>query len=267
MDQVWIKEETLTAIGDSVRAKSGASGLLAPDAMLEALGNIKGSGKYLFSKKGATDELTTGSSGTKTMVTPNTSIPSVEIEYCGGRPSYNADTQTWDWPAGYQVYKETIVNTDTNKPSLGVPYYIRLTSAPNVWYVVSAFNVGTMNTSGTVTKSISYSSTLTAEVGSDILGYGVADDLAKYPDGGWSADGYYWECVGAPMIDFGINNVSYQAVDGMTWGAWVDSEYNTAGAVIMEGEVWVSGKLLRDGSAHVTTDDVIKGSGYGYATL
>lgn len=51
MDQVWIKEETLTAMGDAVRARAGVSGMLSVEAMAEALGNIKGGGKYLFSKR------------------------------------------------------------------------------------------------------------------------------------------------------------------------------------------------------------------------
>lgn len=33
--------------------------------------------------------------------------------------------------------------------------------------------------------------------GSSVIGYAVADELAKYPDEGWQ-DGYYWECVGTP---------------------------------------------------------------------
>lgn len=51
MDKVLIKESTLTAIGDAVRAKTGVSGMLSVEAMAEALGGIKSSGKYLFSKK------------------------------------------------------------------------------------------------------------------------------------------------------------------------------------------------------------------------
>lgn len=51
MEKVLIKEETLTAIGDAVRAKTGTSDLMSLDDMTEALGNIKSSGKYFFSKK------------------------------------------------------------------------------------------------------------------------------------------------------------------------------------------------------------------------
>lgn len=58
MDQVFIKEETLTAIGDAVRAKTGTSELLTPGDMVSALNNLSDSidiseyeGKYLWCKK------------------------------------------------------------------------------------------------------------------------------------------------------------------------------------------------------------------------
>lgn len=51
MGEVWIKESTLTAIGDAVRAKTGASGLLAPGDMITALDGAKSHGDYLFIKK------------------------------------------------------------------------------------------------------------------------------------------------------------------------------------------------------------------------
>lgn len=33
------------------------------------------------------------------------------------------------------------------------------------------------------------------------------------------------------LITFTINKVTYQAIDGMTWGEWVNSIYNTKGCV------------------------------------
>lgn len=41
----------------------------------------------------------------------------------------------------------------------------------------------------------------------------------------------------ATIIEFGISSASYQAVDGMTWGEWVASEYNTDGLVVVDGVV------------------------------
>ena len=55
MEKYLIEDTTLTAIGNAVRAKTGTSGMLSVEAMAEALGNIKDSGKYLFSKKETVD--------------------------------------------------------------------------------------------------------------------------------------------------------------------------------------------------------------------
>lgn len=37
---------------------------------------------------------------------------------------------------------------------------------------------------------------------------------------------------GNKLITFTIAGTTYQAIDGMTWGEWVDSEYNTGGFYI-----------------------------------
>lgn len=37
---------------------------------------------------------------------------------------------------------------------------------------------------------------------------------------------------GESLISFTIEGVSFQAEDGMTWGAWVESEYNTDGCEV-----------------------------------
>lgn len=34
------------------------------------------------------------------------------------------------------------------------------------------------------------------------------------------------------IITFTYNGTEYNAIEGMTWGEWVDSEYNTANAVV-----------------------------------
>lgn len=37
---------------------------------------------------------------------------------------------------------------------------------------------------------------------------------------------------GDKLITFTIDGTTYQAMNGMTWGEWVNSEYNTIGAYI-----------------------------------
>ena len=38
-----------------------------------------------------------------------------------------------------------------------------------------------------------------------------------------------YEKAAVTIISFTINNISYQAEDGMTWAEWADSEYDTGG--------------------------------------
>lgn len=38
--------------------------------------------------------------------------------------------------------------------------------------------------------------------------------------------------LGGGLITFRIENLTYQAVEGMTWAEWCESEYNTAGYAI-----------------------------------
>ena len=57
-------------------------------------------------------------------------------------------------------------------------------------------------------------------------------------------------------ITFTVDNVAYKALEGMTWGEWVSSDYNTAGATIMD-----DGRVLLP--PIVATD---YGTGYQYST-
>ena len=53
--------------------------------------------------------------------------------------------------------------------------------------------------------------------------------------GTWSGTFYYdVEMVDFALITFTIDGTEYQAEEGMTWGEWCDSEYNTDGYVIVE---------------------------------
>lgn len=71
-----------------------------------------------------------------------------------------------------------------------------------------------------------------------------------------------------PIISFTIDGVSYQAEEGMTWGEWVNSEYNTDGYYICEDlnqikspntELDVQESL---GGTYVTTIDSITSKDY-----
>ena len=82
----------------------------------------------------------------------------------------------------------------------------------------------------------------------------------------------------AALINFTIGSTSYQAEEGMTWGEWVDSEYNTpdpdsiiffqnAGRIMkvtMSGVVITNIKIV-DKYTAITPDEIII-SGYDYFT-
>lgn len=196
MGKVLIKEETLVAISDAIRAKTGGTEKILPGdwaGLIEnaSSGEVKGDpeGHILWRKKGVSDSVTEASGTSYTLTTPNATRPSSEIEYSTSAPVYNSDKKVWEF-ADSTI--ETLVNTDTYVPSV-TNVYVRLTSAPNVWYYVSAFTAGALNTSGTCTKSMAYSKSYTAAVG-NVVDYIVDGDSDKYPSSGW-LNGYYYEHI------------------------------------------------------------------------
>lgn len=264
MAKVFIEESTLVGISDSIRAKTGSTGLIKPGDWAAELDNIKSSGKYLWSKKGMADTYTTTNNNdgnwSKVLVTPNETIPSVEIEVCPltNPPVYNADKGVWEMNDSHIL---TLVNTDNNTPYtiLGNLFYsgffLRFTAEPNIWYRVGSIQAGTMNTSGTCTKSMYYGSYYTAAEG-DILCYAVSDDSSAYPDGAW-LDGYYYEVVGG-LIEFTIAGTHYYADEGMNWGDWIKSDFNTAGYT----NATISGIASPSGTIQSIDDVIIDGLAY-----
>ena len=74
--------------------------------------------------------------------------------------------------------------------------------------------------------------------------------------------------AGVTLITFTIDGTSYQAEEGMTWGEWVDSSYNTDGfAVFTNMYIALNASKLvsanSDSSGSVLTSDVIE-SNYSY---
>lgn len=73
----------------------------------------------------------------------------------------------------------------------------------------------------------------------------VQDVLAALP----YYDGTVTITGGETLISFTIGSTTYQAVDGMTWGEWVESEYNTGGFYTNNGKVHSSGNnVVAEGS-------------------
>lgn len=73
-----------------------------------------------------------------------------------------------------------------------------------------------------------------------------------------------WKEAGPSLISFTIAGTSYQAEEGMTWGEWVDSGYNTIGCYYNnQGDAvkTSTGKFININYNSVTTYDVIIANG------
>lgn len=67
------------------------------------------------------------------------------------------------------------------------------------------------------------------------------------------------------LINFSVQGIyNCQAEEGMTWGEWVDSEYNTSSFLIQNGEVHTSGfAVVRlNGAVVKGTDTIIADATY-----
>lgn len=64
------------------------------------------------------------------------------------------------------------------------------------------------------------------------------------------------------IITFTINNVEYQAEEGMTWGEWCNSEYNTSAYFVSGSTIFTAGggTVQLNGSNVVNTDIIISTS-------
>ena len=88
----------------------------------------------------------------------------------------------------------------------------------------------------------------------------------------YQADGQLWmmeKKVGSNLITFIVNGTEYQAEEGMTWGEWVDSEYN----VNRDFEIDPFDNSIAHGSRYVSNDedyifasDIIQ-EGYDYVLV
>ena len=152
-------------------------------AVIDFPGN---SGEYVWSRQYAGSSVTgdfTG--GTYTLTTANDTRPSSEIEYSASAPTYNSETKKWEMADSTIV---TLTNADNTVPSFSGNTYVRLTSAPNVWYLATAINV---EGSGPYSKSLVYSAKYAAAIDNSYVEYVAGGTADKYPDGGWSEGVFY----------------------------------------------------------------------------
>ena len=192
MAKCFIEDATLTAIGNAIRAKTGGTDLMIPSAMPAAIEGIiagGGSGSYVWTKQGMSETVTEDTTGgTYTLTTSNDSRPSSEIKYTYTEPTYDSSKRQWVFADSTVV---TVVNSDDILPSISGNIYCRVTSEPNVWYLVTSFNKGS---SSPYMKNMAYNKKFTADV-DWAKKYLTDTNEDKYPVDGWSLDGYYYKRV------------------------------------------------------------------------
>ena len=245
MGNAFIKESTLTAIANAIRAKTGGTATMLPSEMAGEITNMKvggGSGSYVWTKQGMADtatEDTTG--GTYTLTTPNTTRPSTEIEYSTTAPTYDSSKRQWIFANSTKV---TLVNSDATLPSISGNVYVRVTSEPNVWYLVSAFSKGS---SSPYLKNMTYSKKYTAAV--DWAKKYLTDiDGDKYPNEAW-LDGYYYKrTVADPIVSGGgttwtQSNITRGRFNSVYYanGLWVAS--STGLYYSTDGKTWTQSNI------------------------
>ena len=198
------------------------------------------SGNYVWSKQFASSTATEdATSGTYALTTANTTRPSSEIEYSPSAPTYNLKTKKWEMAPSMTV---TLTNADNTVPSFRGNMYVRLTSAPNVWYLATAINA---EGSGPYSKSLAYSAKYTAAIDNSYVEYVTGETGADYPNGGWSDGAFYTlKLVPTPCLIFDGNEdftlktanatknwdgtLEY-SIDTKTWNTWDGTEISSAG--------------------------------------
>ena len=254
MGKAFIKEETLTDIGNAIRAKTGETAAMLPSAMAGAIENMKtsgGSGSYVWTKQGMGEGISEStSSGTYTLTTANNTKPSAEIEYSTTAPTYNNTKRQWIFA---DSTKMTLTNSDATLPSISGNVYCRDMSEPNVWYLVSAFSKGS---SSPYLKSMTYSKKITAPV--DWAKKYLTDaDGEKYPTDGW-LDGYYYKrTVADPNttaangkkwvlsfpLSVGFNDIVANGITNIDLRLWVASSSGNGLYYSTDGESWTQSNI------------------------
>ena len=201
------------------------------------------SGNYVWSKQFASSTVTEDTtSGTYTLTTADDTRPSSKIEVSTSAPTYNLKTKKWEMAPSYTV---ALTNADNTVPSWSGNMYVRLTSAPNIWYLATAVNVAG---SGPYSKSLAYSAKYTEAIDGSYVEYVTGETGADYPNGGWSDGAFYTlklEPIPPAYLSF-IGNEDFTlktanttknwdgileySTDTKTWNTWNGTEISSAGS-------------------------------------
>lgn len=212
-----------------------------------------GSGSYVWTKQGMSDTVTEDTTGgTYTLTTSNDSRPSSEIEICISAPIYDSSKRQWNFDSTLSGYmKGTVSNEDTVLPPIGVgqwpsEIYVRVTSEPNIWYLVTEFGIGSSNP---YMKSMTYSAKYIADV--DWAKRYLTDKVENtYPLDAWLGDGYYYkQVINDPnRIDGGVDwigsNITDKTFYSICYGnnLWIAGNWDTIYYSI-DGKNWKPGNM------------------------
>ena len=111
------------------------------------------------------------------------------IYYATDSIFYNTLAKKWEMDNSTVI---TLVNTDDILPDISTNIYVRITSEPNVWYLVSDFSKSSSNP---YLKSMTYTKKYTAKLKDPQFNnpdYVVSNSRDTYPNGGWD-NGYYYK--------------------------------------------------------------------------
>lgn len=172
-------------------------------------------------------------------------------------------TTNGNFATSFKVYKGSTLLTSTANTSIDLSNLITEEGT----YTITVRASGTNFNDSAASNSVSYTVTLpTLSTPTISLVSGTTIQIDTIDDNATTievfADGLSIGEVtkeATPLITFGIENSNYSAEEGMTWGAWVASSYNTANFVIANTNQIQSstGKYVAVADVRVTTDEAI----------
>lgn len=202
------------------------------------------SGSYVWTKQGMSEDITEDTTGgTYILTTSDDSIYSSEIEYSTTAPIYNSSKRQWEFNNSIII---TIVNSDDILPSISGNVYCRVTSEPNVWYLVTAFNKGS---SSPYLKNMEYSKKITAV--KDLTAKKYLTDKVEdtYPLDNW-LNGYYYKRI---ITDPVIKNLGLSWIQSnITSGNFFYTNWTIFNNIYQTNGLWVAGSSNNNGLYYST---------------
>lgn len=168
----------------------------------------------------------------------------IVLQAHGFNSAYNLTPNVYDVTSGtsVRVKLDTVLNGYPLED--GHTYKVYAYDGEN-YYVIHAVSSPDENAGSALSTSNASPTAVKPQDGKVYIAYGM----------GQGKNGYYFKVV-KPLITFTIAGTTYQAESGMTWGEWVDSDYNTAGWYIADERVYRSSG---SGYVYYSVDNTVHG--------